>query len=334
MPNIENETKEYKKRETVIADNAWSVSPLYCGGPISPEKDQDETERINFLGYAPGLFRHAFKEGLDNVLRTYRMETGNSFRSYYPMGCYDDNYVDIWKTKHIDDFPDAITSMGLGNLFRKEFVERFVNNGCFKNVWEGPVNRHFEEAGLIDPDGWYTTYSVAPFLMFVDKKQLGSLPLPKRWSDLLNPQFRGKVILPGTEDTVSILPLYFYKEYGKEGLEQLSVNMKMALQSAEMARLAGSSRSPAAVYVISWFFALSCPRVESTIIIWPEDGAIVNPLYMLTKKEKINKVAPAVNYVLSPELGRQIAQSCFPVINPQVDNMLPEGASLKWLGWD
>jgi ABC-type Fe3+ transport system substrate-binding protein len=323
-----------KTEETVITNNVLGISPLYRGEPILPEKDKGKKEHINFLGYVPGLFRHAFKEGLGSVLKTHLMESGNSFRSYCPMSCYEDEYADIWKTQHIDNFPDAIASMGLGNLFRKEFVERFVAKDYFKNAWEGPVNKHFEEAGLIDPDGWYTIYSVMPFVILVDRKKLGPLPLPKRWSDLLDPQFRGKVVLPGTEDTVSIAPLYFYKEYGDEGLEQLAVNMKMALQSAEMARLVGSSNSPAAIYVMSWFFIQSCPRPEMAIMIWPEDGAIVNPLYMLVKKEKINELAPVIKYTLGLELGRQIAESCFPVINPQVDNMLPEGASFKWIGWD
>lgn len=310
------------------------VKNFLDSGPILLEDGQGKTEHINFLGYVPGLFRHAFMDGLDSVLRAYRLKTGNSLRCHCPMSCYDDEYMAIWKTQHIDDFPDAMASMGLGNLFRKEFVERLVNKGYFRNVWGGPVNKHFKDAGLIDPDGWYTMYSVMPFLILIDKKKLGPLSLPKKWGDLLDPQYRGNVVLPGTDDAVSVVLLYFYKEYGTEGLERLAANMKIALQSAEMARRVGSPSSPAAIYVMSWFFALSCPRADATTMIWPEDGAIVNPLYLLVKKKKKNVVAPAIHYMLGPELGRQIAQSYFPVINPHVDNKLPENASFKWIGWD
>jgi ABC-type Fe3+ transport system substrate-binding protein len=297
-------------------------------------EDQKKTAHLNFLGFAPSLLKYAFREGLDNALRTYRMETGDSIRSYGPIG-YEDKYEGIWKTQHIDDFPDAITAMGLGDLFGKEFVERFVNKGCFKNVWDGPLNKHFVEAGLVDPYGYYTIYSAMPFLMLIDKKKLGDLPMPTRWSDLFDPRFQSNVILPGTENEVFAAPLlYFYKDYGEEGLKMLAANMKMALRSAEMARMAGSSRSEAAVYVITWLFARSCPRTETSAVVWPKDGALISPVYMLVKKDKIDKLAPIIRYTLGQDFGRQLAQSCYPVINPQVDNMLPEGASFKWIGWD
>ncbi|OPY75846.1 MAG: hypothetical protein A4E65_03389 [Syntrophorhabdus sp. PtaU1.Bin153] len=41
-----------------------------------------------------------------------------------------------------------------------------------------------------------------------------------------------------------------------------------------------------------------------------------------------------VEYITGPDLGRKSADSFFPVLNPRVENRLPEGASFKWLGWD
>jgi len=313
------------------------MEEVYAG--VEFEEGVDRSKHLNFLSYNPCMFKNTYKEGLESVLKAYRMKTGRNFSIFGPMGCgecTEDLYAGIWKVSHIDDFPDAVTSMGFSDFFRKGFIERFVQKGCFQNVWEGPVNKPFEDAGLIDPDGWYTVYSVIPFVMLVDMKKLGDLPMPKQWCDLLAPQFKDNVILCGSRDQISDAPLlYFYKAHGEEGIGMLAANVKNMMSPAESAKTAGSSNpGGAAVYVLPWIFARSCPRTEMVSVVWPEDGALVNPVYLLVKKDKIKEVSPVIDYTLGVELGRQSAQSCFPVINPQVDNGLPQGASFKWLGWD
>jgi ABC-type Fe3+ transport system substrate-binding protein len=315
------------------------MNKIQINTSIQFEEEPHEIGHLNFLGYAPCVFKHTFKEGLDGVLGAYRKETGTGFKSYVPVGCgsnASDIYDNIWKTPNIEDFPDTVASMTFGDFFRKGFVERFVNKGYFKSVWSTAINEPFEKAGFRDPDGWYTIYAVMPFVMLIDKKKLGNLPAPERWSDLLKPEFRNKVIISGMEDQVADVPLlYLYKEHGEVGLRQLAVNVKTAWPAAQIARTAGSSNpSGAAVYILSWFFAKSCPRTETTSIIWPEDGAYANPLYLLVKKSRMKQVTTITDYVTGLELGRQCALSCFPSLHPHVDNNLPKNASFKWLGWD
>lgn len=110
--------------------------------------------------------------------------------------------------------------------------------------------------------------------------------------------------------------------------------MKLALHSAEMARIAGSSDSKGVgVYIIPWFFAKLCTK-KDVLIVWPDDGVFTSPLYLLAKKEKIETLAPLINYVTGEGLGKKSARSCLPALNPLVDNNLPEEARFKRLGWD
>jgi len=263
------------------------------------EEEPGEVGHLNFLGYSPCVFKHTFKESLDGVLGVYRKEAGDGFRSYVPSGCDScgsDMYDDIWKTPNIEDFPDVVTSLGFGDFFREGFVERFVNKGYFKSAWNTPLTEPFEKAGFRDPDGWYTVYAVMPFVMLIDKKKLGGLQAPRRWSDLLETDFRDKIIISGMEDQVADIPLiYLYKEHGEVGLQRLAANLKA---------------------------------------VWPEDGAYASPLYLLVEESRMKEMAAITDYVTGPELGRKSALSCFPSLNPRVDNSLPEDASFKWLGWD
>ncbi len=310
---------------------------------IKNKSDEQETgqgfiNHLNFLAYAPCAFKPTFKKGLDNALGAYRNETGILLNSFVPMGCggNDDLYNDIWKSTDIDDLPDVIASMGFGDFFRKKFVDRFVAKGCFTSVWKGSVNEPFEKAGFRDPDECYTVYGVMPYILLVDRKRLGNIPLPKQWCDLFEPRFRDNIIICGSEDEVADVPLlYLYKEYGEAGLARFAANVKASYHAAEMARIAGTSNpGGAAVYILPWFFASCCPRTETVSMVWPEDGACSSPLYFLVKTSKMKDMTAIIEYVTGTEMGRQCAHYCFPSLNPNVDNNLPENASFKWLGWD
>jgi ABC-type Fe3+ transport system substrate-binding protein len=303
------------------------------------EEQQGSPERPDFLGYPPCAFKHTFKEGIDGVLGMHRKNTGNILKGYFPEGCdsgSSDPYGDIWRVTQIDHFPDVVASMGFGDFFRKDFVERFVRKGHFKSVWDGPVNEPFEGAGFRDPDGWYTIYAVMPFVMLIDKKKLGNLQAPRHWRDLLELEFQGNVIIPGGEGhIVDALLLYFFKEHGLKGITMLAANVRRVWHPARMAGTAGTSNPEgAAVYVLPWFFAHSCPKTDATSIVWPEDGALANPMYLLVKESRRKEVSAIVEYITGPDLGRKSADSFFPVLNPLVQNRLPEGALFKWLGWD
>jgi ABC-type Fe3+ transport system substrate-binding protein len=301
--------------------------------------NQQNREHLNFLIYTAGILKRTFKEGLDDVAKIYRNETGNGLTTYGPMewpNYGSDEYEDIWKTTNIDCFPDMVAAMGFGDFFRKEFVKKFVRKGCFKNVWDMPMSSVFEKAGFRDPHGWYTPYSVVPFVMLVDKTKLGGLRAPRQWKDLLEPRFHNNIIISSTGEGAANVPLlYIYKEFGEEGITRLAANIRAIWPAAKIAREAGSiSMAGAAVYILSWFFAQSCPRTETVSVVWPEDGAVTSPFYLLVKESKAEEMRAIIQYVTGSGLGHKSARLCLPVLNPDVDNALPEDASFKWLGWN
>ena len=298
---------------------------------------QQKRDRHSFVGYSPRALRDTFEEGLGSVLRRYQEETGTRLTSCFSSGGeVSDTCHQIWETSHIDKFPDVVASMGFDRLFGRGFSDRFVKKEYFKSACIGPMNGPFEGAGFRDPDGWYTVYAVQPFVMLVDWRKLGDIPVPRKWSDLLEPRFEGKVILGGSDDPGEDVPLlYFYKEYGVEGLSRLAANVRALWYANQIAPIVSSSdQGGAAVYILSWPHARSCPETDFLTVIWPEDGALTNPLCLLAKKTKVEQLALIVDYVMGREFGGRCARYRFPSLNPYVDNDLPEGAAFKWLGWD
>lgn len=179
-------------------------------------------------------------------------------------------------------------------------------------------------------------YCVSPTIMMIDKKQLGDLPMPRKWSDLLNPIYKDKIIISGSEDSIFETDLlYFYKEHDEEGLIKLAHNIKDAWHPSKMSKTAGTNnKNGAAIYATSWFFAKACPKTDETVILWPEDGAMIHPLCMISKVENYAENKPLIDFMLSINFGTKCAGNYYPALNKEVENNLPEGACFKWLGWD
>lgn len=305
---------------------------------LLPDRDGKAPKKPNFIGYTYCPLKHIFKECFDETLERYLAETDDyDFTYFVPSGCGGDNpYEDLWKAEHIDELPDIIASAGFGDFFNRQFIERFVSKGYFETVTVEKENDVFVSAGLIDPDRWYTVYSVFPLVMLIDKKKLGSLPIPAKWSDLLNPVYSKNIIIGASRKGMhEDLFLYIHKEFGDQGLKQLAGNIKNGWHASQMAKAAGTNNSEgAAIYVIPWMFAKSCPRTEATEIVWPSDGSIITPTYLLIKKSLKKEYKMFIDFVTGSFYGQKSANNYFPVIHGDVDNKLPEGATFKWLGWD
>jgi ABC-type Fe3+ transport system substrate-binding protein len=308
------------------------------GEPVVKPAGEPPRKHLHLLAYAACQFKPVFKDHVDAVLRQYARETGERVRSHIPLGCghHEDDYDGIWQVEDIDDFPDIVASMGFGDFFRQEFVERFVKKGYFSTAWTGPVNDIFENAGFRDPDGWYTIYAVFPHVMLVDTRRLGKVPVPRRWADLLNPELADNIVINGSDGLVAEVPLlYFFREHGEEGLVRLAANIRDSCHPAQMVKAASSPMSRgAAVYIMPWFFAQARSMLSEVQLVWPEDGALTSPIYLLVKDSKKAELKPVTDCITGTELGAGSAQACFPSLNPHVDNKLPEGATFKWLGWD
>jgi ABC-type Fe3+ transport system substrate-binding protein len=69
--------------------------------------------------------------------------------------------------------------------------------------------------------------------------------------------------------------------------------------------------------------------------VWPSDGAILSPIFMLAKKSRRDELQPIVDFLASRELGEILAhKGLFPSTHPEVDNRLEPGWAFNWLGWD
>lgn len=244
-------------------------------------------------------------------------------------------YEELVKKTSIDELPDIIFSTGLNTLFHREFVEKFVHLGYFKEIFKDK-RYHFQELSYRDPLRYYTMFSVNPLVIVVDINKQDKLPLPKEWDDLTKECYENNIILRGHNGMFcETVLLNIFKQQGIEGIKLLSKNVKNGLHPSQMARLISLKKQEGVfIYVMPYFFARTIIDKKNVKIIWPDEGALANPVSILVKKDINSEVEKLAELIVGEEMGRVFSDAGFPVVNSNVENNIPKGKTLKWLGWN
>ncbi len=310
-----------------------SLDQLMASVIESGKQDTPDPADLDLLLYSPCPVKLAVKAKLDQVLQEYENE-GASVNIHIPMGC---TSVDPYDPLHMEfdpeRLPDIIASIGFGDFFRKGFSERFVNTGLFQAVLPEKIHPLHESAGIVDPEGRYTVYSLTPYIFMVDTKRLGDLPVPKRWEDLLHPRYRGQISMCGDGDDMADAALMcIYKDFGMEGIEKLAANAHGLMHSSRMGKSGGSSKG-GGVYILPYFFAETSQQPAHMRVIWPEDGTAASPIYFLAKKSARPRLDRLLDFFVRGFGEIPSARWFLPLGGPVPDN-LPKDAHIKWVGWD
>lgn len=305
-----------------------------AGNRFETDGAEKSIQQLHFMAMLPCGLRNPFKDFMEAHLLgntnqyadlNYLAEGNvNHEISYYPM---------LDHIASADELPDMIMASDVNNFFHRPFQEHFLQPGLFETFTPFTPNTYLEKAGFADPSGNFTMYTANMLVMAVDTERPGAEKLPRKWEDLLNPVFENGIIMRGEDDFFcNAVMLPFYKDHGFDAIRIMAQNIRIGKHPAEMVKLADSgTHDSASVYIMPYFFAkkIKNPKVK---LIWPEDGAIASPVFILVKKAAIEKHRSLLEFLLSKATGEMLVSRFFPSIHPEVKNTLPE--PVKWLGWD
>jgi ABC-type Fe3+ transport system substrate-binding protein len=248
-----------------------------------------------------------------------------------------------WVQNNIDgvtdpaDLPDLFLSAGFDMFFDKHHFGRFRRDGVFTDLISvRGDNPSFAGLDIKDPQGHYSMVAVVPAVLLVNKDELGGIDPPRSWGDLLHPRFEKRVSLPVSDfDLFNAILLNIYKMYGEQGVVSLGRSLMTAMHPAQMVNSDQSPVSKPAVTIMPYFFSKMVREGGPMELVWPEDGAILSPIFMLSKHSKADELQELVDFFASPDVGNLLSgQGRFPSTHPDVINNLPTGSSFMWLGWD
>ena len=292
---------------------------------------------LNMISLLPCPLKIPLERQLKSFLAHLPAENGLTVN--YCSEAYSNNHLNFADyLQHFDEpdeLPDVIMTAGF-NFFYKKFRERFIERGIFAAVMNRPVNPRLAAAGLIDPDGHFTVIAANALVMVVDQTRLGSLPAPRTWGDLLNPEYENKVVIRGQEGYFcDAVQLNFFKDYGEEGIASLARSVKYGLHPAQMVKeLSSGPKDGPPIYIMPYFFAKTIKDDRNIAVVLPQDGILVYPVSVLIKAAKMQQLKELAAYLTGPDIARICSDAYFPAVHPAAAADLAAAAKFKWLGWD
>lgn len=338
-PEVLKKIGKYIKLETILTssniDVAQFIDSLNTAAENIGETNNTAQHKLHFMAMLPCGLQSPFKDLIETYITghkelfegfNYLIEGNlNHELSYYPL-------VDSFAS--VDELPDIIIASDVNNFLHRPFIERFIDKGFFEAYTPFKPHSYLADIGYPDPSNNYTMLTANMLIMAVDKTRLGNRKMPQTWGDVLLPEFKDDIIIRGEAEffcNAVMLPLY--KDFGLDGIRSFAPNVKAGKHPAEMVKLAEANKQESAtIYIMPYFFSknIKNPDVE---IVFPKDGAIMSPVFMLVKKSAREKHKHLLDFIVSKEMGELFVKRLFPAINPNVDNSL-FSCSGKWIGWD
>lgn len=247
----------------------------------------------------------------------------------------------IEKSESADVLADIFISAGFDLFFDRKLIGKYKEAGVFEDVTDFEhYNKDFENdyMSLKDPDKQYSIIGVVPAVFLVNVKELGDRAIPQSWEEVLSGDFEGQVSLPvGDFDLFNAIILNIYKKYGEEGVVKLGKTLLKSMHPSQMVKshVGSSARKKPVVTIMPYFFTKMTKKGGPMEAVWPSDGAVISPIFLLSKKEKNEKLKPIIDFFASKEVGEILSHNGrFPSVNPEVDNRIPKEQKYMWLGWD
>jgi ABC-type Fe3+ transport system substrate-binding protein len=301
----------------------------------------DGKGRTNFFADLPCPMKQRFRDAYEAFETRHFKETGERFYSFLPSLRPDHaektmTVQDIKSAKTIEDIPDMVICYALDVFSQRDFIEKYIRPGYFEKALDTEGLSFINRNEFDDPCSSFNSIGFFPQIVLVDKKQLGNRPVPVSLESLMDPVYEKSIVIPSldTDDISTMLLHHIYQNYGEAGLDRIEKNIRGSVESTDAAKIAGKENSIAAVYLVPWVFAQEAAGREHTEIVWPSEGALVEPMILMIKKARPKETDALLNFLLSPEVSQMFAENFFISADPGADTRIPAGGRIKWLGWD
>jgi iron(III) transport system substrate-binding protein len=189
--------------------------------------------------------------------------------------------------------------------------------GAFKPLFE-PYKVKDASAileSLRHPQDLWTASNMHVAVMMLNKNQLGGLPEPKSWADILDPRFKGKMIIadPANSSTAYTILWGIDKLLGGDALKKLADNIKVTSSAPTVLRGVGQGEYAIGLTFESNAYTYVAGGQKEIALVYPADGTFTSPEFLtLIKGAPGGPLAQQVcDLLISKEVQIALLESAF-----------------------
>ena len=189
--------------------------------------------------------------------------------------------------------------------------------GAFKSLFD-PFEAKERNAilpSLRDPANLWTAANIHVVVAMVNTQQLGGLPAPKTWSDLLDPRYKGKIIIadPANSSTAYTILWGIDKLLGGDALKRLAANTKVSSAAAAVLRSVGQGEYAVGLTFEANAYAYVAGGQKEISLLYPQDGTFTTAEYFTLIKNAPNaaQARQVCDLLLSKECQIALLEGAF-----------------------
>lgn len=143
------------------------------------------------------------------------------------------------------------------------------------------------------PNDRYIGVNVHVMVLMVNDRQLKGLAMPKTWSDLMKPEWKGKVAItdPSKSGTAFIQIYGLLKQFGREGLERIAANAVVVQSSGQVYKGVAAGEYPVGITIESSAYEFVVGGQKEIKLVYPSEGTYLGAEGMFIVKGAKNAAA-------------------------------------------
>jgi iron(III) transport system substrate-binding protein len=167
--------------------------------------------------------------------------------------------------------------------------------GQYKQLFEPykPAGLNAIPAALHQPQDLWTAANLHICVLMVNTAQLGGLPAPRTYTDILHPRFKGKLIIadPANSSTAYTILWGIERMLGADGLKALAQNIRVTASAPTVFRSVGQGEFPVGLTFESNAYTYVAGGQKEIALVYPEDGTFTTTEFYTLVKGAPNPVA-------------------------------------------
>jgi ABC-type Fe3+ transport system substrate-binding protein len=280
-----------------------------------------------------GLPSFILKTPLENEIRLIKSHCSSSINIQFATSKQKRFlYEKLDKINEDKGMPDILFRSDFKGLVQPNITNVVKNSNEYVNVLsENIVGENFKKIGFLHPEKKITMLGAKPWVIVMDHSVNKNVKAPMVWEDLLSEEYENMISIQGKEGKYcGTLLMYFYKEFGEAGLVRLANLVKNTGHFTQLIRGIGRGyKNSTPISIMPLVNAKLISNRKNVEIIWPKDGALLTPVYMFVKKQRIEYIQKYVDFFTSDRMAEILRKQFFLTV---IDSY--KSRNLKWIGWD